>query len=84
LVKHGGRVVVADLPNQSSNFARLASVACAEAAAKNSNNVDGGDRPILAFAETDVTDEDQVKAALDMAETEFGEPGLYTYMRDYE
>jgi hypothetical protein len=34
-----------------------------------------GDRPILAFAETDVTNEDQVKAALDMAETEFGEPG---------
>lgn len=70
LVRRGARVVVADLEHQKDAFSRLAAVACAEAAQTRSDN-----EPVLAFAETDVTNEDQVMAALDMAETSFGEPG---------
>lgn len=69
LVRRGARVVVADLPHQRDAFLRLATVACADAAVRKNNN------PVLAFAETNVTNEDQVNAALDMAEASFGEPG---------
>ena len=70
LVKRGARVVVADLAHQKDAFSRLAALACAEAAQTRPDN-----ECILAFAETDVTDQDQVMASLDMAETCFGEPG---------
>lgn len=72
LLKRGARVVVADLEHQRDAFSRLAAVACADALQARTNN-----DPVLAFAETDVTDEDQVNAALDMAETSFGEPGAW-------
>ena len=68
MVRLGARVVVADLPHQRDAFSRLAAVACADAAKAATD-----DRPVIAFAETDVTNEDQVKAALDMAESCFGE-----------
>lgn len=70
LVRRGARVVVADLAHQRDAFSRLAAVACADATQARTDN-----EPVLAFAETDVTDQDQVNAALDMAESCFGEPG---------
>lgn len=72
LVKRGARVVVADLAHQRDAFSRLAAVACADATQARTDN-----KPVLAFAETDVTDEDQVRAALDLAETCFGEQGAF-------
>lgn len=91
IVRHGGRVVVADLPHKRDSFLRLASVTCADAALINDEHhggavtcvetATGGSRkksmptgPVMAFAETDVTDEEQVGNALDMAEEKFGEP----------
>jgi NAD(P)-dependent dehydrogenase (short-subunit alcohol dehydrogenase family) len=51
-------------------LSRLAAVVCAGDALKARTNND----PVLAFAETDVTDENQVNDALDLAESAFGEP----------
>mmetsp|Transcript_4148 Transcript_4148/g.7143 ORF Transcript_4148/g.7143 Transcript_4148/m.7143 type:complete len:222 (-) Transcript_4148:201-866(-) len=68
LVRHGARVVVADLPHQRDAFLRMAAIACADAAQTSSHD----DSSVLAFAETDVTDEEQVKRALDRAEEYFG------------
>jgi hypothetical protein len=65
-------VIVADLDHQRDSYARLAAFACAEGTRARAVT---DNAPVLAFAETDVTDEDQVKAALDMAENVFGEPG---------
>mmetsp|Transcript_12630 Transcript_12630/g.22941 ORF Transcript_12630/g.22941 Transcript_12630/m.22941 type:complete len:277 (+) Transcript_12630:167-997(+) len=70
LLQRGARVVVADLGHQRDAFSRLAAVVCAGDALKARTNND----PVLAFAETDVTDENQVNDALDMAESAFGEP----------
>ena len=61
LVKNGARVVVADLPSSIEQFERLR------------NSMSGSDA--LQFAETDVTSEDDVIGALDVAEREFGEQG---------
>jgi NAD(P)-dependent dehydrogenase (short-subunit alcohol dehydrogenase family) len=72
LVRRGARVVVADLDHQRDAFARLAATACADATRTRAVT---DNAPVLAFAETDVTNEDQVKGALDMAEAIFGEPG---------
>lgn len=72
LVRRGARVVVADLEHQRDSFSRLAASACADAA-KVRHPTDNN--PVIAFAETDVTNEDQVKAALNMAESIFGEAG---------
>ena len=88
IVRHGGRVVVADLPSQHDSFLRLASAACADAAvvadvgaAKDApcegvskHRHSSHDGPVMAFHETDVTEEDQVSSALDLAESQFGEP----------
>jgi NADP-dependent 3-hydroxy acid dehydrogenase YdfG len=72
LVRRGARVIVADLDHQRDSYVRLAASVLADATrARAVTNAS----PVLAFAETDVTYEDQVKAALDMAETVFGEPG---------
>lgn len=78
LVRRGARVVVADLAHQRDAFSRLAAVACADAARVISSD---NNEPVLAFAETDVTNQDQVAAALDMAETSFGEPGAFVCFR---
>lgn len=72
LISRGARVIVADLPHQKDAFSRVAAVACAEAA-KHTDSTD----PVLSFAEVDVTDQDQISTALDMAETCFGEPGAF-------
>ena len=75
ILQGGGRVVVADLPSQHESFLRLARASCADAAVTADTSVsspNGG--PVLAWAETDVTNEDQIAAALDLAESQFGEP----------
>lgn len=71
LVRQGARVIVADLESQKDGYSRLAAFACAEASLARhvSDN-----RPVLSFAATDVTKEDEVASALDMAEEHFGEP----------
>jgi 3-hydroxyacyl-CoA dehydrogenase/3-hydroxy-2-methylbutyryl-CoA dehydrogenase len=69
LIKNGGRVVVADLAHQREAYLRLAAIAAAEVG---SNGEPPGN--FLAFAETDVTDPDQISKALDMAEQVFSEP----------
>ena len=73
IVRNGGRVVVADLASQHESYLRLATASCAEAAAAAAADTTVSS-PVLAFAETDVTNEDQVSAALDLAESQFGEP----------
>mmetsp|Transcript_4347 Transcript_4347/g.5952 ORF Transcript_4347/g.5952 Transcript_4347/m.5952 type:complete len:276 (-) Transcript_4347:237-1064(-) len=70
IIHHGGKVVVADLPSKRDLFLRLAASSCADAAKE---GFDGSD-PVIAFGETDVTNEDQVSSALDLAEDKFGEP----------
>jgi NAD(P)-dependent dehydrogenase (short-subunit alcohol dehydrogenase family) len=71
LVRHGARVVVADLQHQKEQFLRFAMTPCADAAV--SNNEQEGIK--LIFAEMDVLNEAQINKALDLAEVEFGEPG---------
>ena len=65
LVRHGARVVVADLPAAEESFEKL------DAFANTSDDV----KDSLKFAKTDVTSEEDVSFALDMAENEFGEQG---------
>ena len=83
IVRHGGRVVVADLPSSKEQYLRLAAMTCAEvhqntssAYAKETNlsndNNSNSSNPIMAFAETNVTDENDVKNALDFAQDTFG------------
>ena len=76
LVRHGARVVVADLPSSKDSYLRLAASACADRSLRESE-VEGKvkDDSILAFSETDVRSEDDISRALDLAEREFGEPG---------
>ena len=63
LVRHGARVVVADLPQAKDNFLKL------EASVSEHGNGS------LKFSNTDVRSEDDVTSALDMAEEQFGEQG---------
>ena len=80
IVRHGGRVVVSDLPSQRESFLRLATPAAAalcddtKSILSNHHRHSAHDGPVMAFAETDVTNEEQVSAALDLAESQFGEP----------
>jgi NAD(P)-dependent dehydrogenase (short-subunit alcohol dehydrogenase family) len=108
IIRHGGKVVVADLPSSKDSYLRLATVACAEAATSStyrhhnyyyqnihynnhrrnqpsspSHHDDGKksknetrmiDR-IIAFSETDVRKEEDVKRALNLAEDQFGKSG---------
>ena len=74
LVRHGARVVVADLPQAKDNFLRL------EASVSEHGNCS------LKFANTDVRSEDDVTSALDMAEEQFGEQGehiIYAWYHKY-
>ena len=70
LVRHGAKIVVADLPSQKESFLSLAAAIGADAA----KHPGHPHEPYLAFAETDVTSTDQVNRALDEAEHHFGEP----------
>lgn len=75
LLRSGAKVVVADLPAGRENFNRLA----ASEGITSDRIFDGREdflsstAPVLAFAETDVTDPDQVRSALNVAEEAFGE-----------
>eukprot|EP01083_Nonionella_stella_P168131 566829_1 len=62
LARGGARVVVADLPHAREQFRKL------EASASSGDGCGS-----LQFAPTDVTSEDDISSALDMAEKEFGE-----------
>jgi len=71
LIRHGAKVVVADLPNQREAFLRLAAATGVETTRHPDQPPH---EPFLSFVETDVTREDQVKLALDDAEEHFGAP----------
>lgn len=81
LVRHGARVVVADLPRARENFLKLKE----ESTTALHDDIVGTDRGggggALEFAAADVTNEDEITSALDMAEGIFGEHGacLYVY-----
>ena len=64
LVRHGARVVVADLPHTQEQFLKLEAFTSSD---------DGSGS--LKFAKVDVRSEDDVSFALDMVEEEFGEQG---------
>ena len=67
LVRHGARVLVADLSHAQDQFLKL------EASSANFNGSSG----LLKFAKTDVRSEDDISYALDMVEEEFGEQGQH-------
>ena len=69
LVRHGARVVVADLPAAEESFQKLDAFS-----SSTSDDVYGS----FKFAKTDVTSEEDVSFALDMAENEFGEQGEWS------
>jgi 3-hydroxyacyl-CoA dehydrogenase / 3-hydroxy-2-methylbutyryl-CoA dehydrogenase len=72
IVRHGGKCIVADLPQSITRFHDLVDrirMDQGEMATPTTSTED-----MLVFAETDVTRPDQISAALDMAETNFGEP----------
>jgi hypothetical protein len=68
---------VADLPHQQEHFHRLAVTCCADAAKLNIH-----EGTVLAFADMDVMNEDQISKALDLVEKEFGEPCKLCLMVD--
>ena len=78
LVRHGARVVIADLPVQKNSFLRLAATVSSESA-----RIKAHKGSMVAFAEVDVMNEVQVKEALDMAEREFGQPGKLWSIADF-
>lgn len=72
LVRHGARVVVADLPRAYDTFLKLEEETAAGI------EIIGGDGSgaSIKFASADVTKEDDVKMALNVAEEVFGEQGM--------
>jgi NAD(P)-dependent dehydrogenase (short-subunit alcohol dehydrogenase family) len=68
LVRNGARVIVADLPSASEQFGRMQADV----------NADSSLVERLKFAEVDVTCEEDVVDALDVAVNEFGEQGMCT------
>ena len=79
LIRHGAKVVVADLPSTKDSYLRLAANACADRSLMGCTNgtdgIDSEEDPIIAFSETDVRSEEDISRALDLAESLFGEPG---------
>lgn len=69
LLKAGARVVVADLPHQYDRYLQLTEQVC-----HTYDSTEGRSFPTITFVETDVTMEDQVSRALDVAEELYGEP----------
>lgn len=82
LARNGAKVMVADLGSQKECFLRLASQIGAETALSHTESLRsstsasqlGLDKPIISFAETDVTNPNDVSLALDKVEEHFGEP----------
>jgi NAD(P)-dependent dehydrogenase (short-subunit alcohol dehydrogenase family) len=85
IIRHGGRVIVADLPSSHDNYLRLASIVCAEAARLRHHQppVEHDDsstflsNAIISFSPVDVRSEQDIINALDQAEEVFGEPGRH-------
>lgn len=75
LLRSGAKVVVADLPRSRESFFRMAESEGIDFSriAEGPGGVSAAKSPVLAFAETDVTSQDQVSGALDLAESAFGE-----------
>lgn len=74
LVSHDARVVVADLPRAYDSFLKLLNDVTTD---HDHGGLSGGGRSVsIKFANTDVTKEDDVQMALNMAEEEFGEHGM--------
>eukprot|EP00957_Ditylum_brightwellii_P103910 7916830-Ditylum_brightwellii.AAC.1 len=80
IIRNGGKVVVADLPEKRDAFLRLAAASCADAAIADGSNSYLKDDPVIAFGEADVTDEDNIISALDLVEEKFGEPGELSFL----
>ncbi len=75
LVRHGARVIVADLPRARENFLTLRESLATSSrggGGAGSDCVGGGS---IEFAPADVTSEGEISSALDMAEEAFGEHG---------
>ena len=70
LVRNGARVIVADLPSASEQFGRMQADV----------NADSSLVERLKFAEVDVTCEEDVVDALDVAANEFGEQGVCSFV----
>ena len=68
LVKNGARVIVADLPSSAEQFGRMQAEVVAESDRFHER---------LKFAQVDVTCEEDVVSALDVAASEFGEQGTF-------
>jgi len=71
IIRHGGKAMVADLPQQYDTYLRLAAGATADA-----SKVKGSDpkKKVIGFTPVDVCDEVEVTEALDQVERIFGEP----------
>ncbi len=79
LVRNGARVVVADLGSQRDRFRSLLLPSRKDGEEEEATKEGPESSPSpysssLAFVEASVTDADQLSAALDVAEAEFGEP----------
>jgi 3-hydroxyacyl-CoA dehydrogenase/3-hydroxy-2-methylbutyryl-CoA dehydrogenase len=80
--RHGGKCIVADLPSSIDRFNRLLVEIEEEAASANKGGVidhkyntnENAIKDAVVFAATDVTQPDQISAALDLAERHFVEP----------
>ena len=70
LVSHGARVVVADLPRAYESFLKL-----------EDETVGGDGAASIKFASADVTNEDDIHRALDVAHEEYGEQGNMDIVR---
>jgi 3-hydroxyacyl-CoA dehydrogenase / 3-hydroxy-2-methylbutyryl-CoA dehydrogenase len=80
LIREGARIVVADLPHQYERYLELAEDLCRTAESHPSMRRDR----VISFVETDVTNESQVKNALDIVEELYGEPGRHTNRRSLD
>ena len=78
LVRHGARVVVADLPRAYDSFLKLE-----EETASGIESIGGGGGASIKFASADVTKEDDVNMALNVAEEVFGEQGMPNALHSY-
>ena len=71
LVRNGARVVVADLHSSQEQFSQMRTSIDTDLTARR-----------LQFAPTDVTSEEDVTTALNVAEQEFGEQGTFRHYCD--
>eukprot|EP00934_Nitzschia_sp_Nitz4_P008626 Nitzschia sp. Nitz4//scaffold66_size103028//89365//90293//NITZ4_004513-RA/size103028-snap-gene-0.147-mRNA-1//-1//CDS//3329556395//8616//frame0 len=75
LLRNGAKVVVADLPHSREGFLKMAEAEGIDSSVivEGLSGVSSANSPVLAFAEADVTNTEQVSQALDLAEAAFGD-----------